>query len=169
MHRPLLAALAAFFALAPASLAGPAAPSVPGEIAVPEGHKPFLVGHATGVQIYACDGAAWRLVAPRATLTGDNGKLIATHGAGPHWTARDGSTVIGRRDAGVSGGAGAIDWLRLAVVSATPGDDGDRLAHTSYIQRINTTGGVAPAGSCADGARAEVPYTADYVFFKAAE
>ena len=93
--------------------------------------------------------------------------MIATHGAGPHWTARDGSTVIGRRDAGVSGGAGTIDWLRLAVVSATGGDDGDRLAHTTYIQRINTTGGVAPAGPCADGARAEIPHTADYVFFKA--
>ena len=93
--------------------------------------------------------------------------LAALAGAGPHWTATDGSTVIGRRDAGVNGGAGAIDWLRLAVVSATPGDDGDRLAHTSYIQRIDTSGGVAPAGSCADGARAEIPYTADYVFFKA--
>ena len=57
MHRPLLAALAVSFAIAPAALAGPAAPSVPGEIAVPSGHKPFLVGHATGVQIYACDGA----------------------------------------------------------------------------------------------------------------
>ena len=128
MHRALLAALAVSFAIAPAALAGPAAPSVPGEIAVPAGHKPFLVGHATGVQIYACDGAAWRLVAR---------------------------------------GAGTIDWLRLAVVTATGGDDGDRLAHTTYIQRINTTGGVAPAGPCADGARAEIPYTADYVFFKA--
>lgn len=39
------------------------------------------------------------------------------------------------------------------------------------IQRINTTGGVAPAAGCASrddaGKRARVPYTADYVYFTA--
>jgi hypothetical protein len=41
---------------------------------------------------------------------------------------------------------------------------------TSYIQRIATTGGLAPAASTCDettvGTIAEVPYTADYVFWK---
>ena len=45
------------------------------------------------------------------------------------------------------------------------------LTQAKYIQRINTTGGVAPATGCAVatdlGAIALVPYTTDYVFFRA--
>jgi hypothetical protein len=116
-------------------------------------------------------GYAWRLAAPRATLTGDNGKPLAEHYGGPTWQARDGSTVVARRDSGVKVDPTAIDWLRLAVDSATPGADGDRLAGTTYIQRINTVGGLAPAAADCDagtaGERREIPYTADYVFLKA--
>ena len=163
----LTAALIATAAVPAAAIAGPAAPPVPGDIAVPEGHKPYLVAHAEGVQIYTCEGTAWKLLAPRATLTGDNGKVVATHYGGPTWEARDGSTVVGKRDAGVPGAPGAVDWLRLKATSTAAGFDGDRLAGTTYIQRIHTVGGVAPAGACAAGASAEVPYTADYVFFRA--
>ena len=71
--------------LAPAH-AEPPGPDVPSTIAVEEGHKVFLVGHAVGVQIYVCnptaDGFAWSFVAPRAKLYGDNGKLVATHSGG---------------------------------------------------------------------------------------
>ena len=163
----LTAALIATAAVPAAAIAGPAAPPVPGDIAVPEGHKPYLVAHAEGVQIYTCEGSAWKLLAPRATLTGDNDKVIATHYGGPTWEARDGSSVVGKRDSGVPGAPGAVDWLRLKASSTASGADGDRLAGTTYIQRIHTVGGVAPAGACAPGASAEVPYTADYVFFKA--
>ena len=54
---------------------------VPVEIEVPEGHKPFLRGHAVGTQNYMClpcpssfpspcpsSGFAWSLVGPQATL-----------------------------------------------------------------------------------------------------
>jgi hypothetical protein len=34
-----------------------------------------------------------------------------------------------------------------------------------FIQRLNTEGGVAPAGSCADGTQTAVPYSADYRFY----
>ena len=163
----LTAALIATAAVPAAAIAGPAAPPVPGDIAVPEGHKPYLVAHAEGVQIYTCEGSAWKLLAPRATLTAENGNVIGSHYGGPTWEARDGSTVVGKRDAGVPGAPGAVDWLRLKATSTAAGADGDRLAGTTYIQRIHTVGGVAPAGACAAGASAEVPYTADYVFFKA--
>lgn len=168
MRKLLLAGIAAAALAAPAAaLAGPAAPEVPDAIAVTGPDKPYLIAHAEGVQIYTCEGTAWKLLAPRATLTGDNDKVIATHYGGPTWEARDGSTVVGKRDAGVPGAPGAVDWLRLKATSAAAGADGDRLAGTTYIQRIHTVGGVAPAGACAAGASAEVPYTADYVFFKA--
>jgi len=46
------------------------------------------------------------------------------------------------------------------------------MAQTTYVQRLNTAGGVAPQTGCADatniGATALVPYTADYFFYKAA-
>jgi len=46
---------------------------------------------------------------------------------------------------------------------------GDVLSKTTQIQRLNTTGGVAPAQGCASpsdiGHTAFVPYTADYVFY----
>src|SRR5215218_1921097 len=178
MQRSILAGLAAAAAaliLAQGALAGPAAPAVPTDIAVPEGHKPYLVAHADGVQIYDCvsvpGGYAWRLAAPRATLTDDQGKTVASHYGGPTWEARDGSKVVGKRDKGVNVDPTAIDWLRLVADSTSAGADGDRLRSTSYIQRINTVGGLAPAAADCDadatGERREVPYTADYVFFKA--
>ena len=40
----------------------------------------------------------------------------------------------------------------------------------TYIQRVNTRGGVAPAMPCdamTKGSRTTVPYSADYVFYKA--
>jgi hypothetical protein len=134
----------------------------------------FLVGHAVGVQIYSCNatpgGFAWGFVAPRANLYGDNGKLIITHFGGPTWQAKDGSTVVGRAEASVTVDASAIPWVRLAAASTAAGPDGDRLVDTTYVQRIATTGGLAPpAAECTAataGTVAEVPYTADYYFWK---
>jgi hypothetical protein len=150
-------------------------PDVPSVIAVTGDEKPFLAAHAEGVQIYACfsvaDGHAWRLLAPRATLTGENDMPLGRHYGGPTWEARDGSTVVGVREAGVSVDPAAVDWLRLRADSRTAGADGDRLADTTYIQRINTVGGRPPAaGECDEdvvGEQREIPYSADYVFFKA--
>ena len=66
--------------------------------------------------------------------------------------------------------ATAIPWLLLSAASTAAGPDGDRLVHTTYIQRIATTGGLAPpAAECTAataGTVAEVPYTADYYFWK---
>ena len=169
-----IAAVAAALPLAQAAQAGPAAPAVPGEIAVTGAHKPYLIAHADGVQIYACysvaDGYAWRLLAPRATLTGANGKPLGSHYGGPTWEADDGSSVVGLREAGVNVDPTAIDWLRLKADSTAAGSGGDRLTPTTYIQRINTVGGRPPAaGECDADAVAhqrEIPYSADYVFFK---
>jgi len=83
---------------APQADAKPATTDVPAELQVPEGNSLFLVGHAVGVQIYGCtattSGTAWTLLAPRADLYGDNGRLVATHFAGPTWQANDGSRVV---------------------------------------------------------------------------
>jgi len=143
---------------------------------VPDGHQPYLIAHAEGVQIYACTavadgGHAWRLLAPRATLTGENGKVLGSHYGGPKWEALDGSIVAAARDGGATVDPTAVDWLRLKADSTSAGADGDRFAGTSYIQRIHTVGGIAPAAQDCDAdavaEQREIPYGADYVFFKA--
>ncbi len=108
-------------------------------------------------------------VAPRANLYDDHGKLVITHFAGPRWQAKDASTVLGARVDGVTVDPTAIPWLLLSTTSV--GEHGGRLAHTTFIQRIATAGGLAPAaGDCTAataGAVREVPCTADYTFWKA--
>ena len=170
----ILAATAAGTA-AQVAHAAPAPPTVPAEIAVAEGNKPFLVGHAVGVQIYTCaavaGGFAWSSATPRADLYDDRGTVIGKHFGGPSWQAKDGSTVIGRRVRGVTVDTTAIPWLLLESASTTPGPDGDRLTDTTFIQRIATAGGLTPApdecNAATAGTAREIPYTADYVFWKA--
>jgi hypothetical protein len=172
--RLLLAAAAAACAMAQAAHANP---PVPTAIEVEDGNKKFLEAHAVGVQIYACNatatGHAWTFVAPRADLYDRRGRLLGTHFAGPTWQAEDGSRVVGARVAGVNVDPTAIDWLLLSAASTAPGPGrhDDLLAATTYIQRVNTTGGLIPAAADCNastvGTTSEVPYTADYVFWKA--
>jgi len=162
-----IVAAAAAVSLVQVAEAGPAPPDVPDpSIQVVDGSKVFLIGHAVGVQIYSCNGTAWSFVAPRANLFDDQGKLIITHFAGPTWQAKDGSMVVGHAEASVTVDRTAIPWVRLSAASTTPG----RLGNTTNIQRIATTGGLAPpAADCnatTAGTVAEVPYTADYYFWK---
>jgi hypothetical protein len=177
VDRRAVAAVAAVLAalpLAQVADAKPSEPDVPPTIDVRAGNKLFLVGHAVGVQIYSCNatagGFSWGLVAPRADLYDDTGKLVMTHYGGPTWEARDGSKVVGRRVDQANVDPTAIPWLLLEAASTSAGPDGDRLVRTSFIQRIATTGGLAPAAADCNastaGAVREVPYTADYYFWK---
>jgi hypothetical protein len=165
-----IVAAVAVLSLTQVAQAGPPPPVVPGEIQVPEGNKVFLVGHAIGVQIYSCNGVSWGSATPRANLYDDQGKLIITHFAGPTWQAMDGSRVVGKAEKMVTPDLTAIPWVRLSAASTAAGPDGDRLVATTFIQRIATTGGLAPpAADCnatTAGTVAEAPYTADYYFWK---
>jgi hypothetical protein len=165
MTRSLIAAL---LILAAAAGTAQASHGVPADIKVPKGHERYLVSHAVGVQIYSCNGQAWTFVGPRAVLYDKHGrKRIGTHFAGPAWQTKDGSKVVAARVAGVTVDPTAIDWLLLSATSTTAGD----LGRTTYIQRLDTTGGlIPPAADChagTAGETAEVPYTADYAFWKA--
>jgi Protein of unknown function (DUF3455) len=158
---------------------------------VPAGNKPFLLGHATGTQNYIClpEGTsfAWVFVGPQATLFNDNETQITTHFLSPNpdengmaratWQhARDTSTVWAKMIEPSSDPdfvePGAIPWLLLQVVGTDFGPTGGhRLTEATYIQRVHTSGGLMPTTGCAQTsdvrARAFVPYTADYVFYKA--
>jgi hypothetical protein len=128
-----------------------------------EGQSLAMIVPAKGVQIYECRAAKWAFVAPDAELFDRSGKKIGTHYAGPHWEAADGSKIVAavkaRADAPA---AGNIPWLLLSAKSVGP--DG-AFSKVTSIQRVSTVGGVAPEGSCSQGARASIPYTADYYLF----
>ncbi len=129
----------------------------------------FLIGHGVGVQIYTCNGSLWSSAVPRANLYGDNGKLIISHFAGPSWQAKDGSKAVGTVVDKVTPDLTAIPWVLLSATT-TPGPDGDRLVDTTFIQRLDTVGGLQPPAADCNAATAgtvvESPYTAEYVFWK---
>jgi hypothetical protein len=67
--------------------------------------------------------------------------------------------------------AGSIPCLMLQAIGSQPGPTGGTmLSRTTFIQRLNTRGGVAPAGGCSTsadiGGQTLVPYTADYYFYR---
>jgi hypothetical protein len=165
---------------AAAASARPAPQTVPGDPLDPRTYAPdsrlFLVVHAVGVQNYTCQAnGSWLFTDPEAALYKTTGvpKPIGTHFLNfatgrPVWQLKDGSSVEAARTVTVSGGAGNIPWLLLQAVATTAGSDGARLTGTTWVQRLNTAGGVAPAGTCTPNDRIAVPYSADYFFWRAA-
>ena len=164
----LLTTLAAMALTASVASAQP----VPDRIQVPAGNEPYLQAHAIGAQVYACaataDGPKWQFVEPQAILYDDHAQLLGVHFAGPTWQTLDGSQVKAAKVDGVTVDPTAIPWLLLKKTSTTPG----RLAATTYVQRLNTRGGLEPAASkCSTatvGSERKVLYTADYRFWRAA-
>ena len=173
-------------------------PPIPHILQPPAGNVPFLKGHAVGTQNYVClpssTGFAWTFFAPQATLfltlefSGRSiQQQITTHflSANPNengtprptWqSSLDTSAVWGRSIMSSNDSnfvePGAIPWLLLQVVGSGTGPTGGAfLTQSTFIQRLNTSGGIAPATGCTSsgnvGAISLVPYTADYFFYKA--
>jgi hypothetical protein len=143
-------------------------------LAVPAGNRLAFHLDAVGVQIYSCNAAgsgyAWTFVAPSANLYHRGGDVVAIHYKGPTWQwLEDGSTVVGAKLAAFTPDPTAIPWLLLGAASHT--GDG-RMSKVSYVQRLETTAGLAPATGCdasAVGTTANSPYTATYFFYKPSE
>jgi hypothetical protein len=135
---------------------------------VEAGHKVVAHAYAVGVQVYAWNGTSWSFVGPEAVLyQGDDedGAEMGIHYAGPTWESVSGSKVVATVAERCFPDPDAIPWLKLkASASEGPGIfDG-----VTFIQRVNTVGGLAPAdpGDFV-GEVVEVPYTADYYFYRA--
>ena len=132
-----------------------------------ETNKVAMRVFAVGVQIYRWNGTAWAFVAPVAVLYAneDHDGEVGIHYAGPTWESQSGSKVVGLRIAGCTPNPTAIPWLRLkAIFNNGPGI----LERVTFIQRVNTVGGIAPASpGTSIGQEAQVPYTAEYVFYRA--
>ncbi len=141
---------------------------------------------------------AWTLFTPEATLFRGSDNQIITHFFAPNpcepntntrvvangtiraaWQTSNTSTVWAAADPAHTATSttdpdfvkqGAVAWLRLTVVGAQDGPSGDdTLSETTFVQRLNTSGGVAPSTGCSQladvGKQAFMPYTADYFFY----
>lgn len=145
------------------------APEVPAALAVPAGNRLGFYLDAEGQQVYVCQanatGFGFVLQAPDADLFWPNGHVAGSHYAGPTWEALDGSTVVGSRVAASTPDPTAIPWLLLSAASHT---GNGLMTNVSFIQRLDTVGGLAPTTGCdADhvGQTQGVDYTATYYFY----
>jgi hypothetical protein len=148
-------------------------PATPDALRVPPGQVLIHQVQGVGAQIYVCQQSKedvgvfrWTFKAPEAQLRDPSGHVVGRHYAGPTWEGSDGSKVVGvvaaRAD---STEANAIPWLLLSVTSVS---ERGFFSQTKSIQRINTSGGSAPAENCSEalaGKEVGVPYKADYLFY----
>jgi len=131
-----------------------APPAAPAAIAVPPGSVLLFRSHAKGVQTYECQNGQWAFRAPRALLFNlYNHRPTALHYGGidrgltlgPWWESlRDGSRIRGGNALSApSPNTNSIPLLRLEVLER---QGVGVFSPVSYIQRLNTTGGVGPTG-----------------------
>ena len=159
----------------PVSLAANASelPTTTKAIAVPDGSVLLFIRQAKGVQIYECQNGQWVFRAPRAQLFAPQTKKpIGIHYGGidrgltpgPWWESLlDGSRIRGGNALSApSPNPNSIPLLRLEVLER---QGAGVFSPVSYIQRLNTVGGVGPSGVCQAGAQRWVPYSADYYFY----
>jgi hypothetical protein len=124
---------------------------------------------------------------PSPSETNTNPAVVAPGAIRVTWQHRDTSIVFGRvrpADPTVPGdigdsstdeafvAKGAVAWLKVTATATQEGPTGgDTLTKTTFIQRLNTSGGLAPTTGCSTptdvGHQAFVPYKADYFFYKA--
>lgn len=172
-------------------------PPLPTALQVPAGHTLFLGTRAVGTQNYMCmpvakRTVAWRFIGPQATafveVLDDLPEQIATHFLSvnpvegttrPTWQhSVDTSRVWGRVRASTSDPSyvapGAIPWLLLETAGTELGPTGGAfMAQTTFILRVDTSGGMAPASGCTNdddiAKLALVPYVTDYFFYRASQ
>lgn len=150
----------------PSDPAGGWSRSVPSPIDVPPGQT--LTGDflGVGVQVYRCTAGAWTFVEPAANLsswtTRPGNLATAVHFRGPSWESTDDGSLVEARAIASSPVPGSIPQLLL---QATTNRGDGVFGRVSYLQRLATQGGLAPAGECKDGQTTGVRYRAQYRFF----
>jgi hypothetical protein len=139
---------------------------VPSGLRPPAGNVLEAQFAGRGVQVYQCTAGAWVFLEPAAQLVGyeigTSGIQAAIHYKGPTWeSSTDGSLVQGTAIASEPVTGSIPQLLLQATVNWGTGVFG----RVTYINRLDTGGGAAPAGSCTSGQTAGVPYTAEYLFY----
>lgn len=176
MMRPLAVAalpvaLAACSGMSPMGMMK--SPEVPAAIAVPAGNKVAYTLKGSGLLNYECrakadaSGFDWVLASPDAVLRDKSDAIVGKYYGGPTWEHGDGSKITGKQLAvSPAPTPGNIPWQ---LVQATPTSGNGTLNGVTYVQRINTSAGVAPSDPCnatTVAGKKQVRYSADYVFYK---
>ena len=168
-------------------------PAVPDKLQVEEGNEAFLIGHAFGTQDYVCaasgSGVAFVLTTPEAVLFDNPAHRVINHFFSPNpgeggtiratWqSTRNSSVFWGKLEKTATFDTDpdfvakdAIAWVLLSRAGVLEGSgNGDNLAAATFVQRVNTVGGLAPSIGCNSPdditKTAIVPYEADYVFYR---
>ena len=150
--------------------------SLPAAVQVPAGNKVAMETVGVGEITYQCnakkdmaDQFEWVFVGPDAKLNDRGGKQAGKYYGPPAtWENMDGSKLTGTQVAVAPSAAGNIPHQ---LVKANPASGSGAMTGVTYIQRVNTMGGVAPGSACTAsnmGAKQIVKYQADYIFYKAA-
>ena len=149
--------------------------SLPAAVQVPAGHQVAMETVGAGEITYECRAKAgmpgqyeWTFAGPDARLMDRSGKLVGRYFGPPAtWENLDGSSVTATQVAVAPAATGSIP---LQLVKANPALGSGAMNGTTYIQRVATQGGVAPVSPCSQatlGAKQNVKYQADYIFYKA--
>ena len=149
--------------------------ALPAAVQVPAGHRVAMETVGVGQITYECRAKAampsefeWVFVGPDAKLMDRGGKQVGKYFGPPAtWENMDGSKVTATQVAVSPAMAGSIPYQ---LVKANPAMGTGMMTGTTYIQRVATQGGVAPAMACAStnaGTKQIVNYQADYIFYKA--
>jgi hypothetical protein len=150
--------------------------ALPEAVKVPAGHRVSWEVVGIGEITYECKarpasastpaGFEWVFVGPRARLVDRRGLDAGSYSGPPAmWVAPDAARITGAQLAVAPAAPGSIPFQ---LVKANPASGS--LAGTTYIQRVATQGGVAPARPCnaqTEGEQRDVPYQADYIFYRA--
>ncbi len=148
--------------------------SMPDAVKVPAGHRVVMETVGAGDITYECkvkkdmaDQFEWVFVGPDAALKDGSGKTVGKYYGPPAtWENMDGSKITGTQVAIAPVGAGNIP---LQLVKVNPAMGMGAMQGVTYIQRVNTLGGVVPSAPCAVssvGQKQNVKYQADYIFWR---
>ena len=144
---------------------------------LPGGNARVATYYAEGLQKYSAqikNGGVpvtyeWVLNGPQADLYDATNRKVGTHGLGPFWQTSPNDSIFAQSSSPprvfISPDSTSITWLLLVPKSGRVPTG--IFADVTYIQRIATKGGKAPATPPASiHETASVPYTAIYRFTK---
>ena len=148
--------------------------ALPATVQVPAGHKVTMETVGVGEITYLCSAKKdmagqyeWVFVGPDAKLMSRGGQQVGKYYGPPAtWEAMDGSKLTAVQVAVAPHMAGSIP---LQLVKGNPAMGSGAMQGVTYIQRVDTRGGVAPAAACGAGnlnAKQIVNYQADYIFWR---
>jgi hypothetical protein len=154
----------------------PAAPAAPppslgffSRIKAPDTVVPLLRLQGRGVQVFRCEprgsSYAWVFRLPEADLVDAAGKAVVRHGANFSFEHSDGSRLLGSVvDFDDAPDTNSLRWLLLSTRSFGQG----ALTGVTYVQRVNTTGGMPPprCEASQQNRLLRVDFSADFVFYK---